>query len=68
MSEFHPTHTVVGVDSDDSQLNQAALLREFRQGMEIIAWCQNDKDAEIVRRTWEAMYSNKKYFVLPYNS
>lgn len=64
MSEFHPTHTVVGVDENNSPLKQAAILGQFRPEMEIIAWCLNASDADIIRRTWQELDSNKRYFVL----
>lgn len=61
---FKPTHTVVGISEDNSLLKQAAILGEFRPGMEIIAWCTNPSDADIVRRTWQEMHNEQYYFVI----
>jgi hypothetical protein len=58
------THTIVGVDENDSPLKQSAMLGELRSGMEIIARCQNASDADIVRRTWQGMNDEKHYYII----
>ena len=59
-----PTHLVVGVAEDSSQLRQARILGELKAGMEIIAWTTNASDAEIVRRTFQELNSDRAYFVM----
>ena len=59
-----PTHIVVGMDENNSVLKQSAMLGEFRPEMEIVAWCQNASDADIVRRTWQEMNRERHYYVL----
>ena len=57
-------NTIVGVDESNSKLKQAARLGELEPGMEVIAWCPNTSDAEIIRRTWQEMNPDKEYFVI----
>ena len=61
---FEKKNTIVGVDENNSRLKQAARLRQLEAGMEIIAWCPNTSDAEIIRRTWQEQNPEKEYFVI----
>lgn len=57
-------NTIVGVDESNSKLKQAARLGELEPSMEVIAWCPDTSDAEIIRQTWQEMNPDKEYFVI----
>ena len=53
LSPFKATHMVVRFATSDSVSKKALLLRKLAPGMNIVCWTTNQRDAEIVRRTFQ---------------